>query len=306
MPYKITRKGDQHCVVKESGEAVPGGCHPSRAKATAHMKALYANVEDATKKEALIHEEGVENKDSDLTEDKCGYYDYPYIPSGVVSFSGYETYLKASETAKAYRQQVGILQDLISNIMYSSEVTNKATALKNLLNEFSSRIDGLETKEETPPETDDTSFMVWKEADGSWKWAGIYSNNYEDDDNPKEVISEKAHQSFAALANDGVVPMPELWHWHQEGFRWGVAEHLMVVDGFAVALGSVDSGHESEAEAASQLKGLGMSHGMWKKSIVRDETDPSIIDFYISREISDLPVKKAANKLTGFMVFEEE
>lgn len=51
MPYEL-RKGGGGCkgwaVVKQgSGAVVPGGCHPTRAKAVAHLRALYANVPDA-------------------------------------------------------------------------------------------------------------------------------------------------------------------------------------------------------------------------------------------------------------------
>ena len=47
MPWKI-KHGASGCkgfaVVKESGELV--GCHPSKSKAMAHMRALYANEKD--------------------------------------------------------------------------------------------------------------------------------------------------------------------------------------------------------------------------------------------------------------------
>ena len=46
MPWKIVRQGKMQCVVKkEGGETVK--CHPTRAKALAHMRALYANVPEA-------------------------------------------------------------------------------------------------------------------------------------------------------------------------------------------------------------------------------------------------------------------
>jgi hypothetical protein len=51
MPYRVGGKGTNGCsgypVVKEDGEVV--GCHPTRAKADAHLQALYANVSDAEK-----------------------------------------------------------------------------------------------------------------------------------------------------------------------------------------------------------------------------------------------------------------
>lgn len=50
MPWKIEKRGNQYCVVKKSGETVK--CHPTREKAEAHLRALYANVEDAMRKGA--------------------------------------------------------------------------------------------------------------------------------------------------------------------------------------------------------------------------------------------------------------
>jgi hypothetical protein len=50
MPWKI-EQGAAGCkgyaVVKEGGELV--GCHPSRSRALAHMRALYASESDAKK-----------------------------------------------------------------------------------------------------------------------------------------------------------------------------------------------------------------------------------------------------------------
>lgn len=48
MPWSIEKRGDQYCVVKQGETSpVPGGCHPSRAKARAHQRALYANEPSA-------------------------------------------------------------------------------------------------------------------------------------------------------------------------------------------------------------------------------------------------------------------
>lgn len=41
MPYNIRKSGNDYCVYKDDGSKV--GCSPTRAKATAHMRALYAN-----------------------------------------------------------------------------------------------------------------------------------------------------------------------------------------------------------------------------------------------------------------------
>ena len=54
MPYAIRKRGKQHEVYNQStGATVPGGAHPSYGAAQAHMRALYANVDDADKSMAL-------------------------------------------------------------------------------------------------------------------------------------------------------------------------------------------------------------------------------------------------------------
>lgn len=58
MPWQIKQntagcKG--YAVVKETGELV--GCHPSKSKAMAHMKALYANVKDVKKVKSILRGE---------------------------------------------------------------------------------------------------------------------------------------------------------------------------------------------------------------------------------------------------------
>lgn len=48
MPWRIQKKGDKWLVVKEEDGKVVG-THPSREKALAHLRALYANVPEARK-----------------------------------------------------------------------------------------------------------------------------------------------------------------------------------------------------------------------------------------------------------------
>lgn len=45
MPYKVQKKGDQHCVVVSAGpkKGKEVACHATREKAVAQVKALYAN-----------------------------------------------------------------------------------------------------------------------------------------------------------------------------------------------------------------------------------------------------------------------
>lgn len=56
MPWKIVKRENEFCVVKKSDGSVVK-CHPTRDKASAHLRALYANVEDAARKGAGVKKE---------------------------------------------------------------------------------------------------------------------------------------------------------------------------------------------------------------------------------------------------------
>lgn len=51
MPYHIERSGSQYAVVDDKGKTV--GTHPTKGKAAAQVRALYANVPDATKDDVI-------------------------------------------------------------------------------------------------------------------------------------------------------------------------------------------------------------------------------------------------------------
>lgn len=152
------------------------------------------------------------------------------------------------------------------------------------------------------------SFTVWKEKTGSYRWLAHYSNKFRDCDNPPEIISEASHLNFTKEVNAGNIPFPELWLWHVDGSRWGEADFVGYDDrGFAVATGTIDKGKEWVAEALNEFEGdLLASHGMPPESIIRDETDPTVIIRHATKEISPLPANVAANKYTGFSILGSE
>ena len=75
-------------------------------------------------------------------------------------------------------------------------------------------------------QSDKNSFNIYKQKDGSYRWVAIYSNNFRDRDNPPEIITEKSHLNFVKAVNDGVLPFPELWLWHVDGSKWGIADFV--------------------------------------------------------------------------------
>lgn len=150
--------------------------------------------------------------------------------------------------------------------------------------------------------------LFTKEANGRTRWFAIYSNNYRDDDGKPEIISARSHKAYSYLVKEKLVALPELWHWHVPGTRWGQADYVDFVEMkrglFTIATGLVDEGHEKEADILSGMDVL-VSHGMPKSTLMYEASDSTIISFHVTREISPLPFSRAANKHTGFMVFKE-
>jgi len=248
-----------------------------------------------------------------------------WVPSSALSFADYDAHCAAIEEMEHVYDLTNVLQTLISNVLWSGEVGDKSGAINNLVSEYQKRIttpamedkeirpighiglisqDSSNSSEEIKP-TSNNSMMFVKEASGRLRWFAIYSNNYRDDDGIPEIISEKSHQTFTYLVKEKLLPYPELWHWHIPGTRWGEADYVDYHEGLAYASGLVDEGHEKEAEVLQTMDVL-VSHGMPKWSILRNTSDPTVIDFHITKEISPLPAAKAANKVTGFVLKEIE
>lgn len=163
--------------------------------------------------------------------------------------------------------------------------------------------------ENIPASVKEKTFDVWLDKEtNQYRWFAIYSNNYRDNDNPPEIISEASHRSFVKGVETGVYPYPELWGWHVPGSRIGVADIVHFSDeGFAWASGTIDEGKEHIAKGLSEYDGDQLvSHGMPKPFVKRDPGDKSIIIQHITREISPLPSMAAANKLTGFELLSKE
>jgi hypothetical protein len=191
---------------------------------------------------------------------------------------------------------------------------NAAVSLLNKIKEIVSSFSGSDVAENESEQkelepTKDDALMLWKEADGTYRWIARYSNNLRDDDKPSEIISSKSHQKFVEKVDRGEAPLPELWLWHRPEWMWGKSTAVAYDEsGFALATGYVLPGFEPVAERLAQLppSEIRVSHGMPVKSIVRDTNDPSVIIEHETREISPLPTWAAANKWTGFVILKED
>jgi hypothetical protein len=164
------------------------------------------------------------------------------------------------------------------------------------------KITDIEEDEEEKDSND--NMLLWKDKSGNWRWFAMWSNKYRDYDTPQEILADASHIDFVQAIDNKEWAMPELWHWHVPGTRWGIADWVAYDDkGFILASGTVDKGHEKEALAVKNTKlRIKVSHGMPESEIRRDEKDNTIITRYRTIEISDLPFEKAANQLTAFAI----
>ena len=270
-------------------------------------------------------EKEVESKDKTKRETKA-----MWVPWGVTTFEELEQAEVAQEAAEKMSELTWNFQDLVWNILNSSEVDDKAGALRQLGNDFADRVgvvseaksiikndlkqlNGESISEKivnvirkaTGADTVQRNVVIYKDQGGTYRWVGRYSNCYRDDDNPPEIISEKSHQKFVKLVDAGLVPKPTLWIWHQKALEIGQADWVAYDDsGFALAGGHIYPGLDEIAENLKELDDMAMSHGMPKWSIERDEKDNSVITQHITDEISLLPESAAANKRTGFVILD--
>lgn len=161
-----------------------------------------------------------------------------------------------------------------------------------------------QTDQTTEKKTENKSTIeFFKKENGTMTWIATYSNKFRDNDTPPEIISSESHKRFDQLLKSEQVEYPKLWLYHIPGTEWGTATtHAYDDNGFVVAGGIVYPGYEWIAEHLKTVKNLGVSHGMPIDYIKRSDKDSSIIIEHITKEISPLPLRSAANKLTDFYI----
>ena len=183
------------------------------------------------------------------------------------------------------------------------EITIKDEVIKRAKSAFASMlkaIPSITADKVTSADWADNNITFTKDKNGALRFVATFSNNFRDRDNPPEVFTEAAHKEFVAYI-DGGGEMPELWHWHTPGTKFGKADWVDYDNGFITASGLIDPGHEQEAELLAGMKGLGLSHGYRYIPGIDGE-----IDWYRTFEMSVLPNAKAANPWQEFAIIESE
>lgn len=281
------------------------------------------SFEAASEKEAALETPPVaDGLEAEAKETEKMYDEHypaePLVPMGATTFAEVDAFRQAQGVHEQVKELTTMFQTLSSNIMWDPTIDDKPAALRGLVDELDGLLAEAITEKARPsvlkrligkakellgvqpaPEAG-ARLMVWKEGHRH-RWFAVYSNKYRDQDVPPEILSSKAHKEFVEAVDTGAASYPELWHYHVRGSRWGVADWLAFDQstGFSLASGTVDLGHEKEAEAIMALpEPLAVSHSL--EVLERNKEDNTIIESYRTSEISDLPVAAAANKLTGF------
>lgn len=283
MPYQIRKKDNKWCVYnKDTGE--DKGCSDTRAMATKHMRALYANAGEKDY-----------HPDVDYLNSYISYCNM-LIESAQRTFmySNDEHEELASFSERLIDDMSGYLDQLVTwrNEWYGTQESLKETSIASKV------LDGLKgmlgLSETKLPQT----MTLTKQADGRTRVMLRVSNIYKD--RHGEIITTAAHKEYEAYVEESK-EYPEFWLWHTPGSRWGKADLVSFDDGFLTMSGLVDQGKEYIAEGLAARQGdLGVSHG-FKYIKLGEDT----IDWYRSFEASPLPREHAANTWTGMMLAKE-
>ena len=154
-----------------------------------------------------------------------------------------------------------------------------------------------------PPEKDTNAVQIEKDANGDWRAVMWVSNKFRDLD--KEIICEDAHKEYVEWVNLNKEFMPVFMTWHTpDTVRENPVDYMDYMDGFLVASAKLTEPEAMSLMEVSKEVSLGISHGSF--ALARDPNDPRIITKYRMYEVSDLPLKNAANPFTDLETISKE
>jgi len=153
---------------------------------------------------------------------------------------------------------------------------------------------------------DARDFIAWRTKKGRLAWLGQFSNNTRDNDTPPEILARPAHEQFVDKVSANEWDYPELWLDHESMWKIGVANWVALDIQeplvFTLAAGFVDKNAEDFLLSIDFTK-TAMSHGF--QVLARSAADPTVIEGYRTVEVSVVSKKRAANRLTSFVVLDE-
>ena len=212
-----------------------------------------------------------------------------------VQTSGKHGDFKATPTDPAY--EINVLQKTAKDKVYKRTKTKAWKRAAQIR-----KVDGGKiTKETFSPTAKPQTFFLNKESDGTLRWYGIVSNNYQDTDG--HTIAASAHENFVNKLINKEVEYPELWVWHLPQ-AVGSTEYVQFSDNFITAAGTIFKEYEELVTNLVDItEDMRMSHGM-PRNQVKILKDNTIVE-YVSKEFTLLPGEFASNKLTYYGVTED-
>ena len=154
-------------------------------------------------------------------------------------------------------------------------------------------------------------FFIFKDRvqSGRFRWLGVYSNSFQDLDDPPDLIMSDAHKDAVRKIEIGEYEPPDLYIWHEEDWKIGVADYVFldeVEEGivFVVATGLIDEDKEFVVEPLSKVRST-MSQGLrffdFSEHVNREGRKRDVRE-YRTYEISVLPegIASPANPYTYF------
>jgi len=156
-----------------------------------------------------------------------------------------------------------------------------------------------------------SSFEIYKDIDGNFRWFGWVTNKWRDRDyfaNPEkggEILTDDAHKDYVDWVDQSpATRMPQLLAWHtMETAHKGRADWIDYADGFVMASGPLTLREVRSIARVQQDYDLGMSHGFLPLQKDRHE---GLIQRYRTFEVSYLPLEVAANPWTEFRSITKE
>lgn len=239
------------------------------------------------------------------------------IWGGATSFAELDTWSAAQRVAHAVDWTLEQFNGLMRNVGHHGNDAERYEKAQALVEELADRIKAVQADPEIAfkdaaldpvyPEVvsagekegavtaPDGTFLAYKDADGAARWVTIHTNKFIDRD--REIFTEQAHCNYVARV-DASKNYPDLQLWHTP-VPIGRADMIDYDDrGFVIASGTYLPGYEDVGERLAELakeQPLGCSHGFKYDRL--DRLD-GVFDWYDTREITVLPLRRAANLLT--------
>lgn len=336
VPKHLTAKMER-CVarVMASGKnksSAIGICHSSIVGKDHMSKNKYKKIrkpEEAEERGIALGLVGIEKQAEEPPEqviepesevapaEEKSYDDVPLPTFGATSFSELADAREAYEKSEQVSELTGDLHRLIDNIMWNSEITDKAAAVKSVVDEYTvlvakpekksflNRVVDFVKEKLNPPKIekkDFSPFLIYKDAKGNFRYVAVVTNNYQDRD--QDIITEEAHKEFMEFLDKNPDNAPELWIWHTPGTAHkSRADFWAYENGFVIYSGILTKEEAEAAERAKSGKEIGMSHGL---NVLSRGQSPKLITQYRTFEISYLPLERASNPWTAWSIIQKE